>query len=187
VLKRSALAAVLGVAALQTRPALAQPSDWLLVYGGLGASFTLVEGANGTGSGGYVAAEAFHLVEEWFTPRAYLGLLLTWPENDCGPGVVPCEIWARIFFLGIKGRLMAPIPWVGPFIEAGVGLSLGTLTTRNGAIVEAAARGVIPHVQWAVGLAIGPRHDVSLSLQYLEHTRGKQTGAALAAGFAFQL
>jgi hypothetical protein len=178
------------VAALHARPTLAQPAlaqPDLVVSGGPAVSFTLVDDASGMGAGGYVAAEVLSRTEEWLMGSLYAGLLLTWPDGGCGPGVAPCDISASIFFLGIKGRLMAPIPWVGPFVELGVGLSIGKLTTHNGAIVEAEAHGVIPHWQWAVGLAIGPRHQFSLSLQYLEHNRGKQSCGAIAVGYAFPL
>jgi hypothetical protein len=174
-----ALAVVAGVAAL-AHPALAQPGlgkapQWLQVAGGLGGSFTLVDGANGTGSGGYVAVELLSPTYEWATGSLYSGVLLTRPEGDCGPGVFPCDLSAGIFFLGAKGRLVAPIPWVAPFFELGVGISIGRTTTLNGAVVEAEAKGFIPHWLWGLGLALGPHNEFSLSLQYLEHTRGQQS------------
>lgn len=188
---RFALAVAVGVAALAP-PALAQPGlgkapVWLQVAGGLGGSFTLVDDANGTGSGGYVAVEVLSPTYEWVTGSLYGGLFLTWPEGDCGPGVVPCDLSASIFFLGVKGRVVAPISWVAPFLELGVGISIGRTTTRNGAVVEAEAKGFIPHWLWGLGLAIGPNNEFSLSLQFLEHTRGQQSCALLGAGFAFPL
>lgn len=185
-LQRSALAVLLGAATLHGPPALAQAPK-LLVAAGFGESMTLVDGANGTGSGGYMAVEALSPEPQWLAGDLYAGLVLTWPAGGCGAGVVPCEVSARIFFLGIKVRVMAPIPWVGPFVELGAGLSFGTLTTLNGAVVQAEARGVIPHWQWAVGLAVGPHHEFSLSLQYLEHNRGKHTCGGVVAGYAFPL
>ena len=185
-LGRSFLAVLLGAAALAAPPALAQ-APRLLVVGGLGASMPIVDGAEGMGSGGYVAVEALSGTDEWLAGDLYAGLVLTWPDGGCGPGVVPCDVSARIFFLGIKARVMAPIPWVGPFGEIGAGLSFGTLTTLNGPVVQAEARGVIPHWQWAVGLAIGPHHEFSLSFQYLEHERGRQTCGGIVVGYAFPL
>ncbi len=185
--RRAALAVVLGVAALQARPALAQPAPPdLVVSGGYAESFTLVEGADGFGTGGAVAVEALSRTEDWLLGSLYAGLLLTWPDGGCGPGVVPCEVSARIFFLGIKARLMAPIPWVGPFFDLGVGLSIGSTKVLNGA-VQAEANGVIPHWLWGLGLAVGPRHQVILSLDYLEHTRGQQSCAMLTVGYAIPL
>ncbi len=187
--RRSALAILLGAAALHAPSALAQApqAPKLLVAGGYGLSMASVDGANGMGSGGYVAVEALTEMMDWLAGDLYAGLVLTWPDGGCGPGVVPCDVSAKIFFLGIKARLMAPIPWVGPFAEAGVGLSLGTLTTRNGSVFQAEAKGVMPHWQLGVGLAVGPHHDFSLSFQYLDHQRGKQTCGGVVAGFAFQL
>ena len=50
------------------------------------------------------------------------------------------------------------------------------------------ARGIIPPLgAIAIGLAIGPHHDVSLSFQYLTHERGRQTTGGMVAGFEFPL
>src|SRR5438128_2647440 len=91
---------------------------------GLGLAFPERQGGqdvSGRGTGAYAEAEYIFRPVHWFTPRLYAGLLLTAPESNCGAGVVPCDVSAKIFFAGAKLRLMAPIPYVGPFIELGFG------------------------------------------------------------------
>jgi hypothetical protein len=142
---------------------------------------------NGRGSGGYAKAEYIYRRVEWATPRLYAGILLTSPESDCGAGVSPCDVSAKIFFVGGKLRLMAPIPYVGPFFEIGVGASAGRVSTRSGQAVDVTANGVMYHVPVAVGLAIGSRRQVDISFQYLFHPEQKQITGAVAFGIVFGL
>lgn len=186
-MRRSARAIVLGLAALHAGPAAAQSRHLLLVAGGLGLTRPASERVEGSGSGGYGEVEYVYRPVEWFAPRSYAGVLITRPEQDCGVGVSPCDVSSRIFFLGAKVRLMAPIPWVGPFAEIGLGASVGRLSTRSGQAVDVTARGVMVHVPWAVGLALGARREFELSFQYLQHTAQKQVGGAVALGLAFEL
>lgn len=138
------------------------------------------------GSGVYAAGEYVLRPTTWLTPRFYAGLLFVSPGGDCAEGVTPCEVSSRIGFAGAKARLMAPIPYVGPFVELGLGASIGGLTTRVGTL-DASRSGVILHVPWALGLAVGSRHQVELSFRYLEHPAAKQTNGGMIFGVSFPL
>ena len=179
-----------GAAALQSGPALADSDHALGLSFGLGLAFPMQKNGqdvNGRGEGGFAEAEYIYRATEWITPRLYAGALLTSPKSDCGAGVVPCDVSARIVFLGGKFRVMAPIPWVGPFLELGLGASVGRLSTRSGQDVDLTSSGVTYHVPASLGLAIGSRHEFEISFQYLFHPAQKQVSGAAALGLVLNL
>jgi hypothetical protein len=144
-------------------------------------------GKDGSGPGAYAEAEYIFRLAHWFTPRLYAGLLLAPPESNCGAGVVPCDVSARIVFAGAKFRLMAPIPYVGPFIELGIGASAGRISTRSGQRVDVTGEGLMYHVPVALGLALGGRHQFEIALQYLVHPEQQQICGAAALGVTLNL
>lgn len=154
----------------------------------MGFTFPTNEGladSDADGMGGFGEVEYVYHPIEWATPRAYAGVLLTGSNSDCQ--LTPCDVSARIGFLGVKGRLLAPIPYVAPFIELGVGASLGSMSTRAGGIVDIERSGVMYHVPVTLGLAIGEHRDFELSFQYLFHPEQRQFGGAVAIGFGFPI
>jgi hypothetical protein len=116
----------------------------------------------GDGRGGYAAAEYIFRLKHWFTPRLYAGGLIAPSQSNCGAGVVPCDVSATILFAGAKFRVMAPIPYVGPFIELGLGASAGRISTRSGRQVDVTGEGLMYHVPFALGVAIGRRHEFAV-------------------------
>jgi len=174
------------VALYGTRAAAASDQAFGLAAG-LGLASPSGSDVKGSGSGGYAEVEYIYRPNDWFTPRAYTGVLLSSPKSDCGIGVSPCDVSANIFFLGGKVRLMAPIPYIGPFIEVGVGASAGRISTRSGQAVDAAGSGIMYHVPLALGLAMGEQHRYELSFQYLYHPEQKHVCGAVAVGVGFDL
>jgi hypothetical protein len=142
---------------------------------------------SGRGTGAYAEAEYIFRLAHWFTPRLYGGVLLAAPESNCGAAVVPCDVSARIFFAGAKFRLMAPIPYVGPFIELGIGASAGRISTRSGQRVDVTGEGLMYHVPVALGLALGGRHQFEVAFQYLFHPEQQQVCGAVALGVTLDL
>ena len=137
------------------------------------------------GMGGFGEVEYVYHAVEWATPRAYAGVLLTGSNSDCP--LAPCDVSAKIGFLGVKGRLLAPIPYVAPFIELGVGASVGSMSTRAGDIVDIERSGVTYHIPLTLGLGFGEHHEFELSFQYLFHPELRQFGGAVAIGFGFPI
>lgn len=169
-------------------PAVAASDRAVSVSAGLGLAVpSRQNGQNvpGTGEGGFAQIEYIFRSIDWATPRLYAGGLLTAAQSDCGPGVVPCDVSANIFFAGGKLRLMAPIPYVGPFIEAGIGASAGKLSTRSGQVVDLTGSGVMLHVPLAIGLALGDRHQFEVGFWYLVHPAQKLICGAAAVGLTF--
>lgn len=136
------------------------------------------------GTGFYGKVEYVIGYNKWVGIRPYAGVLFTSAvENEDYPD---SGISSNIFFLGGKGRVAAPIPYIAPFLELGFGLSFGNLTT-DFPIVKYKSRGVIPHIPFTFGLALGKNHNVELAFTYLSHINAKQFGGAAALGLSFPL
>jgi len=173
-----------------TPAAAAQATHQLHVLGGLGIAVPYPvndQNVNGSGIGAYAQAEYVYAKLEWVTPRAYSGLMFTAARDDCDDGVSPCDVSAKIWFLGGKVRLLAPIPYVAPFFELGMGVSLGSLSTQVGDLLDVKHTGAAYHVPFALGLALGENRDFELSLHYLFHPEQQQFGGAIAFGVSFPL
>jgi hypothetical protein len=154
------------------------------VTAGLGFSLPIDDTIDANGNGAFGEVEYIYQRLEWLTPRAYAGVVLTWPE-DCGDN--PCDVSSKIGFVGIKGRLLAPIPYLAPFIELGVGASLGSLTTRVATLVDVEESGLMYHIPFTLGLVLGKSREVELSFKYLFHPAQEQFNGAVALGFTFPL
>jgi hypothetical protein len=151
---------------------------------GLGFTSTEAGGHEGQGSGGFLEGEYVYRPSIFFAPRVYAGGLVTFPDKD-SCGVEPCKVHSQIMLLGAKARLVAPIPYVAPFIEGGIGLSLGHLRTLDQSDIDEEMTGLTLHVPFALGLAMGRNHDLSVSFGYLIHPFFSQFSGALTVGMAF--
>lgn len=184
---RTCCALLVAVLAAAAPPALAEDGRFLQLDAGIGLSFEESAEVDGGGSGAYARADYLFSRDEWFTPKLYAGFLFTRPERDCGVGVAPCDVSAQIAFVGAAGRLMLPIPYFGPFVELGLGASVGQIATRIGTLVDVQWSGATYHVPWAVGVAFGSRRQYELAFQYMEHPEQRQTNGAVAVGFGFRI
>lgn len=157
---------------------------------GLGFSFPYdFESSGAEGSGFYWSAEYALLPSPWFSPRVYAGMLVTSAdETSCSGRVLPCDASAQIGFVGIKGRLTIPIPYVAPFAEAGLGMSIGAMSTQTPGI-DKRLSGITYNVPFALGLSFGAgqRYFIDLALGYLVHPALSQYDAAFALSLAFPL
>lgn len=141
-----------------------------------------------TSGGVWLQAEHIWLIREWFSPRAYGGTLLTWPErNSCGADQRPCDVSNKIGFAGVKARLMAPLPYIGPYIEGGGGISFGKIKTLVTTEEDIDSAGVFGHVAVGAGLALGKHREVDLGFNYLIHPGQKQIGGGLVLGMTIPL
>ena len=140
----------------------------------VGPVFAFPEDTNqndGQGLGIYAGFEFALLPSRWFSPRAYAGLLVaSADENSCNGAAVPCHVSAQIGVLGIKGRLTIPIPYVAPFIETGVGMSVGAMSTHT-VDIDKRLSGVAYNIPFSLGLSfgIGQRRFMELAFAFLYH------------------
>ena len=96
------------------------------------------------------------------------------------------QVSTKAFFLGGKTRIKAPIPWVSPYIEIGVGASIGSFRTFTpGTDIDKS--GFLIHMPWSLGLEIGRNHKFDIAVSYLEHPSAEQVCGALAFGYSFPL
>jgi hypothetical protein len=121
----------------------------------------------------------------WFGLGGAVGMhRVTTDEEDCD--IRNCEVSTRIGYLSGRARVTAPIPWIAPFLETGLGLSFGQLVTQTRWSDEN-IRGVRAHVPIAFGLELGPRHSVELGFYTLVHPGRAQLNMAAAFGLSFPL
>lgn len=88
--------------------------------------------------------------------------------------------------LGGKARLRAPIPWVAPYLELGLGTSIGQFETIT-AFTDIDRWGAIYHIPFALGLELGPQHQVDLGFSYYFLPTVEQIAGAFAIGVSIPL
>lgn len=137
------------------------------------------------GSGFYAQGEYVLSLNNWIDIRPYAGMILT-KMGERDPNINPENYTstANAFLLGGKARLTAPIPWIAPYVELGIGGSAGsfetvTLYTNND------DSGIFIHIPFSVGLELGPKHNVNIELTYYFHDSLEQYAGAAAIGLSF--
>jgi hypothetical protein len=149
----------------------------------LGLGVSRATGPNSkAGAGGlYVSAEYWAQPFSWLNLRSYLGYLSTSTDQRNCYRIDGCDVSENIGLLGAKVRLVAPIPWVAPFFELGLGVSFGDIHATD-VDSDLTTHGVVLDVPVGLGLSIGPRHDVDVSLLSLSHGGAHAIGGALLVG-----
>ena len=95
---------------------------------GLSAPYEFDESSGESGNSGfYLQGEYVLGLRKWLAIRPYAGFIFTSPSKE----EVRYEATSRAFLLGGKARLIAPIPYVAPYFELGIGLSAGAFTTTT--------------------------------------------------------
>lgn len=93
---------------------------------------------------------------------------------------------SNAFLFGGKTRIKAPIPWVAPYFEIGIGASIGTFETVT-PFTNINKTGLLFHIPVAIGLELGRRHNFDFSFTYYYHNSVKQFSEAAAFSFSFPL
>lgn len=138
-----------------------------------------------TGSGFYAQGEYVYNVLSWFGLRPYAGVIFASGESDL-PGMEQYEVKSNAFLLGGKARITAPIPYVAPFLESGIGMSIGEFKTYT-PYTNVEKKGLQLHIPVTLGLAIGRHHDYELKFVYYFHPSAEQTSGAVSIGYSFPL
>lgn len=167
----------------------AQPrkGNFIDVSAGLGISAYdyEVENEDIEGLGFFAQWEYVIAPTTWFAIRPYVGVLLTssdyQPVNSEQPKY---EVTTNAFLLGGKIRLLAPIPWVAPYAEIGLGMSLGKFRTFT-TTTDIEKNGAVFHIPFTLGLALGRQHAFDIEFTYYFHPSIDQFGGAAAVGFSF--
>ncbi len=152
---------------------------------GLSTSFESI--TNFVDEGFFAQGELVLIVNNWFELRPYVGFIGTNPAGEDLNGRPTNErATTKAFFLGAKSRLRAPIPYIAPYVELGIGTSIGTFETFT-AFDNVDKSGIIYHIPVAVGLELGKNHNIDLGLAYLFQPSVEQFAGAVTIGFTFPL
>ncbi|MEM6718014.1 MAG: outer membrane beta-barrel protein [Bacteroidota bacterium] len=140
-----------------------------------------------SGEGFFAQGEYVYEFYNWLDVRPYAGVIFaTSKEEDNEPREAGFRSDANAFFLGGKARVTAPIPWVAPYLEIGIGVSFGKLETITDT-TNIEESGVSYHIPFSVGLELGPKRNFDVSFTYLFHPSAEQFVGAAAIGFTFPL
>lgn len=134
------------------------------------------------GQGLYAQGEYLFELNEWLDLRPYAGYILTEMNGDLsGSYNSGDKATANAVLFGGKARLRIPIYWVAPFVELGVGGSIGAFetVTVNTNIDES---GLYAHIPFSLGVELGPRHNMNVKLTSYFHTGVQQFTTAAAIG-----
>ena len=93
---------------------------------------------------------------------------------------------SKAFLLGGKARVRAPIPWVAPYVEIGIGTSIGKFETLT-AFDNIDKVGIIYHIPFAFGLELGKNNNVDLGFTYYFQPSVEQFVGAFSVGITFPL
>lgn len=137
------------------------------------------------GSGFYAQGEYVLSLNKWIDLRPYAGVIFT-KMGERNPQINPEDhtSTANAFLFGGKARLTAPIPWIAPYVELGIGGSAGSFETVT-LYTNINRSGVFVHIPFSLGLELGPNHNVNIEFTYYFHESLKQYSGAAALGLSF--
>lgn len=175
-----AIAALFFLFFIHTGSAQPQPGRSVQVSAGYGMTFPY-DFDDLTGSGIYAQGEYVMALTNWFGIRPYAGIILASGNDKSGAGIFESRIKANAFMLGGKARFVVPIPWAAPFLEAGLGVSLGSFETST-ILSDREANGLVMHIPASLGLALGRNRHFELAFTYYYHPSVEQIVGAFAVG-----
>ena len=137
--------------------------------------------------GFFTQGELILKIASWLELRPYAGLILTSSNGkDLYENPTNEKAESKALLLGGKARVRAPIPWVAPYIEIGIGTSIGKFETFT-AFDNINKSGIIYHIPFSLGLELGKNNNVDLGLTYYFQPSVKQYVGAFAVGITFPL
>jgi len=137
------------------------------------------------GSGFYLQGEYVMTLAKWIDMRPYAGLILT-KADDNEQNSPEYKSTANAFLIGGKVRITAPIPWIAPYLESGIGASIGSFETFT-QFTDIEDRGIFIHIPVSIGLELGPKRNFDIAFTYYFHNRVEQFAGAAAFGISIPL
>lgn len=163
--------------------------NFIKVSIGLGSSTSNYEEENPEiidGSGFYAQGEYIIGLTKWFSVRPYAGVIFTSTDEDMVKNPQGYKVETNAFLLGTKVRLCAPIPWVAPFIETGIGASIGSFRTYIPGL-NVKESGITAHIPIGIGLALGRKNNIEIGVTFYGNLSGEQAFGAFTAGYSFPI
>lgn len=137
--------------------------------------------------GFFAQGELVLKVKSWIEFRPYAGFILTSSNGkDLNDNPTDEKAESKAFLLGGKVRVRAPIPWVAPYIEIGIGTSIGKFETLT-AFDNIDKSGIIYHIPLSFGLELGKNNNIDLGFAYYFQPSVEQYAGAFAVGITFPL
>ena len=137
--------------------------------------------------GFFIQGELVLKVASWAELRPYTGLIITNSDGkDLNNNPTDEKAESKAFLLGGKARVRAPIPWIAPYFEIGIGTSIGNFRTLT-AFDNVDKGGIIYHIPFALGLELGQKNNVDVGLSYYFQPDVKQYAGAFAIGITIPL
>lgn len=183
-----AILAVVSITVLFLHLSHAQPRKGEFVSAGIGLGITSPDDLTDiAASGFYTQGEYIFAFTRWFGVRPYAGLMLNNTDTEIGdPNLSEYRISSKALMFGGKIRVAAPIPWVAPYIEIGMGASIGSFETYT-PYTNIKKNGLQPHVPFAFGLAIGHKNEVDFGFTFYSIPSAEQIASAMELGFTFRV
>ena len=154
---------------------------------GFGTSIPYESADEVAGTGFFIQGEYVMRVASWAELKPYAGLFLTKSNGkDLNDNPTDEVVEANAFVIGGKARLRAPIRWVAPYIEVGIGASIGKFETLT-AFTNISKKGLLYHIPIAFGLELGRDNNIDLGLTYYFHPSAEQALGAFAVGITIPL
>ncbi len=138
-------------------------------------------------SGFYLQGEYVLTIKSWLELKPYVGFITTSSNGEDLDGNSTDErAETKAFLFGGKTRVRAPIKWVAPYIEFGIGASIGKFETSTSTI-NIEKSGLIYHIPFSFGLELGRNNNFDLGFTYYVQPNVEQTAGAFAIGITFPL
>lgn len=153
-------------------------------YGMSAPDYSLDEVVN---SGIFLQGEYVLKAASWFELRPYAGLILTNSNGkDLNDKPTNEKAESKAFLVGGKIRVRAPIPWIAPYVEIGIGTSIGKFETFT-AFTNINKSGFIYHLPFSLGLELGRKNNLDLGLAYYLQPNVEQYAGAFLFGISIPL
>lgn len=151
---------------------------------GIASTYPYYDDVNISGRGFTFQSEYVISPKKWIDIRPYAGLIFT--KTDSETKDLNYKSSCNAFVLGGKIRFIAPIPYVAPYLESGIGISIGNFDTIN-TFTNIDKNGIITNIPVSFGLELGRKRKFDFGFSYYFHPSAEQfTGSALL-GFKFPL
>ena len=161
-----------------------QKGKFINVAIGLGISAPYDE-SDISGSGFYAQGEYVIGLSKWFGLRPYAGVVLaSQVEIDGEKYQTDYKVTSNAFLFGGKARVLAPIPYIAPYFEIGIGASIGSFQTYIPQ-TNISKNGLLMHIPFSIGLALGRKNNFDVGFTYYFHPDAQQFSGAAAIGFIF--
>lgn len=138
------------------------------------------------GQGFFMQGEYVFTLAKWIDLRPYTGLILTRENSKNHPSDPEYKSTANALLFGGKTRITAPIPWVAPYLEVGLGGSIGAFKTFTPS-TNIDFNGLLLHIPISLGLELGPNHNFDMAFTYYFHNSVEQFVGAAAFGISIPL